>query len=611
MADLRINSLSAAQHALPTAPLRRLPSCGSGEPQDALVLGSPADSNGRSVSGAAASAGVAVPAPETPGQERSRRAADMQQRETEYVKSFPVGDDQARAAFLARYSDPSCSARSIQQQLRDFAGSRGIDLQLLTPQQARQKATPESIAPLREKLNGLVNQFFQNPDASLNPEKAAVVRAETERYLQLALETGADLTLGDLQALATLNVAHLAMQDLAACEAPVGDHGVRHLVAHNIGWCEKLCDQLQEHGVDVSAKDRLLLHQAMIVHDMGYAVEPVRQGMNREGKLEMCDGHPLLAGRFLRERTLDAQDPLHKLFTDEDLQLMHRCVMYHDVDQNLQSGITFDMTNRQDFESRRSRLESIVRLADNSHAFVDKLPELIYRHPACLKGLRLMKTAGELGDDNAVQRIRTQLIADLQQRDDLSPQDREALQLAASQIQPRELTFASNRTAGVDPQLSIAADGGVQVEFRESAVHRQVAALTGTRPFKLMGGMVKDLTGTPSQVNTREDELQVGGFQFRFLHGADRAAPTTVEQEIATHYFGDPTFTKWALQDLRLKKLEDVVQSALGLQDEAALQTAAADLLKDGGASGRPGLQQRLQELQEQRRQLLHQAMQS
>ena len=130
--------------------------------------------------------------------------------------------------------------------------------------------------------------------------------------------------------LAARSAAALSIQDVAAAETTLGDHGVRHLVAHNAHQGARLLDSFEKAGGTVKAMDRLIMDDVMVFHDMGYAVRPVRNSIRHNGIQGQDSGHNVIAAAYLRERTQDPADLIHKVYNHDDLDVIHRCLLHHD-----------------------------------------------------------------------------------------------------------------------------------------------------------------------------------------------------------------------------------------------------------------------------------------
>jgi len=176
--------------------------------------------------------------------------------------------------------------------------------------------------------------YFNNSETGTkNPEKLKLVKEVVTKlfnYLEKAQkesELPTDLSAVEQYQIVMHVVITVLYQDRAATENLLGDHGIRHIFGHNVRMCEAIADQLENHNQTVTAKDRLLMILTMAYHDLGYAMDPVRQSINKGG-FGADAGHGLLAAKFMRELS---ENPLwQKLLSPEDLQQLHQMILTHD-----------------------------------------------------------------------------------------------------------------------------------------------------------------------------------------------------------------------------------------------------------------------------------------
>ncbi len=505
-------------------------------------------------------------------------AAAMSERESGYLQVFPFKNDEAalktRAALNARYNDPTTSAESATRTVNAFAAERGISVNQ-APEGLTGSLNGTSLDSVKSAAQGVVDKLFLSREASFNPEKHATVSEQTNRFLDLALQAAPkDFSAADAYKLVAGNLALVAYQDKAAAENMLGDHGVRHLLGHNIKACEQLADGLEKQGVSVPAVDRLVMHQAMIVHDLGYAMDSVRDPINQEGLKGQDAGHNVLAARYLRERAQNPDDPLAKLFGSDDLERMHRCVLFHDKDANGGPGVHFAMTATPSAEERASNLEAMTRVADNSHAFEDKLPELLYRKPQSLKAMRLMKTAGELGDGALVDTLKGEL-ADLVKADSsLARDDQEALLQSVSSVNAKSYQFSVGRIAGGKPSFDIDEHGKVQLSVSESGTHQETSALFGMDKFKQMEKFIKDCSGQKVSLSGQCERIE-GDDVCVIVNGPSVPESDAFNTDLHKDLLGDRAFVKFALLDSQLSRWQSTLEAnqklgTQGLEGELA-----------------------------------------
>jgi hypothetical protein len=553
---------------------------------------------------------------ELPANDKASVMGDMLGREAVYLGNYPYrqGGEQVREELLQRYQNPVAGAAHFHQEALAFAKTRGLDVRKLPESLQGKSFDGDSAALIKKELAGQVKAYFASAQGSTNPLKEKLSQQECDRFIDLITQCQAEGSLGKVSAgdvfrLASSNLNLLAMQDRSAAEITFGEHGVRHLVGHNIMVCEKLCDQLAGQGVQVSAKDRLILHQAMLLHDMGYAVDNVRGDFAKNGIKTQDAGHPLLGARYVRERMQDDVDPINSFFSPEEMNLIHRCVEYHDMDADGKSGVKLNMSAQPTALERQQNLESITRLADNSHALDDKVSDVIYRHPAALKTMRQIKTAGEVGDQSKVKDLQNALKRDLDARADLSPDDKTALKQAVNQMSAGEYEFSARRLVGGKPDYAIDPEGNITITLRESPIHKQIAQVSGQEPLKLLAGYMQDLSGVRPEINRSTRHVEAGNLKFD-LKPSDQM--DDYQKAVAGVMLSDPKFRTWAVRDADLGKTQkatnNLLEAAPNLTDEQLRRQAAA-LLDDVDAPRAQilqALQGHLSDLKAERRQALY-----
>jgi|GEM_PF-1798463 len=429
----------------------------------------------------------------------------------------------------------------------------------------RQLVNEEDRRALRQMLESQVRLLFLNKEGSIyNQKKAEMVSWEVNQYLDLIFAAQAEgsissvLTVGQVFELVRGNIEILALQDRAASENLLGDHGVRHLIDHNIRVSMMLADELEKQGVKVRAIDRLVLHQAMIFHDLGYAVAPVRGAINQEGVKGQDAGHNVLAARYFRERVANSSDVLRSVFGEEERSLIHRGILYHDKNETGKALIEFDMRQDQTEESRRKNIESIIRTADNTHAFEDKLPELLYQIPETLKIMRLLRTAGEVGDEGMIDNLKSQLAA-LIQSQDISEDDKKALLMTARSLNKDSWIFNVNRICGNKPLYKIDENGRLHITVYVSEIHQEVIGLFGGDSYQQLVKMIKDVYDQ-SLEGDLPVRIEANG---HILEKRERGEESDYQRALRELLGGDEEFRKFINQDRRLDQQLAVVEKRI------------------------------------------------
>lgn len=497
--------------------------------------------------------------------------AGMQNRENKYLEDFP---ETSREGLKQRYEDERSHREAVQSEITEFAKKRGVDLDAIPDELVHLSFEADTGSLTEQAVLRIVDQFFLSESASRNPEKHALVLAQTKEYIKLlrqAQTEGAipkDVGAARIYRLVVENIAALAWQDRAASENLLGDHGVRHIVGHNINVAMQIAEALKNRGASITAIDKLLIHQIMIYHDIGYAMAPVRDAINKEGIRGQDAGHNLLGAQYARERIQDASDVWQVIFgqNQENLDILHRGVLYHDKDEKGRAGIRFVTNSRDASQARVSNIESIIRTADNTHAFEDKLPELLYAFPETIKYMRLMQTAGEIGDTETFLQLRRELVGKIRGNEQLSPDDREALSLAVMGqgnedgsnpergLQAEGYKFSVGRICGNKPEFSMTDNNMLVITVQESVIHQEVVRLFGQKSYDQLRKFLADLQGiNKKDVNLNTTEIVAGSLIIRLQTGEQRAtALTDYQQRIEKMRLADPTFVEFANNDIIL-----------------------------------------------------------
>ncbi len=146
-------------------------------------------------------------------------------------------------------------------------------------------------------------------------------------------------------------------------------------------------------------------------------------------------------------------------------------------------------------ESRKNNILSAVHVADNSHVFSDKLPELLYQIPESLEFLRLLKTASEIGDERTAEMLKAKLVDCINGKTKLSVDDKLVLGQAVQRITPDNYRFSINRICATRPQISIDDSGSPEISAHQTPIHRDIVNIFGIKPLGQLQKFTADLTG--------------------------------------------------------------------------------------------------------------------
>ncbi len=376
----------------------------------------------------------------------------------------------------------------------------------------RGNISKSGINVIRKNVKAEINRLFNSSSKRISPLKLTIITWQTNRYLDLLQQaidegdiktTGDTLTLADVQYIVARNIHTLAFQDYVATENSLGDHGLRHLVEHNIKIAEEVLNQAKKFmssRYKLRAMDYLITHQIMIDHDTGYATDIVRAGVNADATKGTDSGHNVLAAKMIRERTQGGTDPLSRLFGAEGIARIHQGVLTHDsskVDIGVDAATTVD---------------SAIHLADNTHAFESKLPEILYGYPESFIAMRLLKAAGEMGNTDLVTKIRQQLVQSIRDNPKIGKDDKVSLSVAANTLTPKSYAFTVGRIMGKDPVVTFdEATGKIVVSVTDNNIHQDVVRLFDKGAYDQLAKFIADLLGVKkdeamARINTFDPE---------------------------------------------------------------------------------------------------------
>ena len=422
------------------------------------------------------------------------------------------------ASLENRFNDERSDLENVKKEIENYVGENltqqlGKDVENLKDK----KFDAETSKVLIEQTKRHIESLLGSEGKRNNPEKQKALEVMTENYVNLLLKSqeegdiSKDAKAEDIQKLITENIWKLAYQDRIAAENTLGDHGIRHLVMHNISKTEEIFDQLSKNGQKVGSIDRLMAYQIMINHDMGYAMEPTREAINA-GFMSADRGHNVLSAKFIRQQAEDPNNYMSKVFSENQLGTIHQGILEHDKSdiklKETAKGLGEGTLNEE--QARKDNLLDAISIADNSHAFEDKLPEILYSHPDSLEYMRLMKVAGEGGDLELVGTLKEKLKESINKNDSWTADDKEALAHAIDFISADSYKFAVGRIAGNKPKIEIDKEGNLAIKVQESAVHQEVVQLFEQESYNQFHKFITDYIGKPENLDppATEEEIQ-------------------------------------------------------------------------------------------------------
>lgn len=410
--------------------------------------------------------------------------ADMQGREMEYVTelskkqkfdTLTAGLQDHDTSIASYYTDARSGQKYFDAQLDHHLDQKGIvpgQLPLLAQGRAGEPLDADNRKLLDDSIERLSHQFFGDV-----PEDKSAMKYFLSTFTRQLVENGREhpdeaLSLKDTHKLLSHMSAAVYHQERAANNMPIGDHGIDHLIKHNVNWLQGTFDQLQQKGVPITAKDRLLGSMVMVYHDMGYTAPSVMESVEKMGIRGQDKGHGVVGARYVRELSEQPDTPFQKLLKPEDWNLFHRGVMYHDRTQEQLPVEKFVISDHPTTEERVHNFESAIRLADNAHGFSSKVSKPLAKNPEALKYLRMMQVAKDLKKDGLETGVfgddffKQKLGESWSKLDGVLPERLvKGGEKLTNFLTPIEAKFISGRLMESDPVTNIKKDGGVEVVF--------------------------------------------------------------------------------------------------------------------------------------------------
>ena len=227
----------------------------------------------------------------------------------------------------------------------------------------------DSYAEVRTAAEHLAALYFLNNSATRNDQKYAAIVTNAQEFIALMQEAQAEgkipqsLLARDAFKLIAQNITAISLQDKGSEVTTIVELDAHHLMEHDLRGCMQLADTLIEHGCPLSAMDRLLLHQSMVYHCVGYMIPPVLEAIAEKGMNGKQLGVPMLAAHYIRNQYDDPSSVWQNVFPAQDFELLHRAVLYQDKGGFGTPEMALRVSEKVDDTVRTHNIEAILRIA--------------------------------------------------------------------------------------------------------------------------------------------------------------------------------------------------------------------------------------------------------
>lgn len=227
----------------------------------------------------------------------------------------------------------------------------------------------EGIEDIIAQADKLASLYFLNNPATQNPQKYGAIVTTTHEFIELLRQAQAEghvpqtLLARDAFKLIAQNITALALQDKGCEVTTIIELDAHHVTEHDIRGCMQLAETLSDHGCSLSAMEKLLLHQGMVYHCVGYMVPPVLEAIAEKGMNGKQLGIPMLAAHYIRSQYEDPESPWKRIFSEGAFDLIHRAVLFQDKGGHGTPEMALQLNPTPTDTVRSHNLEAIVRIA--------------------------------------------------------------------------------------------------------------------------------------------------------------------------------------------------------------------------------------------------------
>lgn len=155
---------------------------------------------------------------------------------------------------------------------------------------------PQTYEGIADKVGQELRTFKEK--GMMTEDELATVTREMTTFANLYGEAYGKGDVASAYELTRDNARKLVYQHMRDKQVFSGsDHGFRHIVDGNIRFADQMVASLREKGIVVSAKDQVILHQAMYDHDLGYTTGAAQAPKGFDASKD----HPLVSARLIED----------------------------------------------------------------------------------------------------------------------------------------------------------------------------------------------------------------------------------------------------------------------------------------------------------------------
>lgn len=179
------------------------------------------------------------------------------------------------------------------------------------------EVTIESVEQIAEQIATELKELTEK--GFIKEDEVRLIQQEAEKFAGIYAEAFPDANPQQIFELTRDNARKLAYQTERDKHVFSGsDHGTRHILEGNMRMADKMIESL---GDKVSAKDKVLIHQIIIDHDLGYTLGVAQA----KESFAASKDHPLFSAKFVEAN----QEYYKQMFGKDGYEMIKEGILQH------------------------------------------------------------------------------------------------------------------------------------------------------------------------------------------------------------------------------------------------------------------------------------------
>lgn len=399
----------------------------------------------------------------------------------------------------------------------------------------------------------------------IDEDQAALITAEIQRFYSLYRKAYPDASPAKAYRLISDNVRKLVYQTMVDRSELVGsEHALKHILEGNMALAEEMIASLEASGRSISDRDKVLIHQTIIDHDLGYTVGAIQARSSKAAG----DDHPLFGAQFIQKN----KDYYVDKFGEEGYHAIRTSVLYHEFPR-------YDFNLPVDKEKNQVHshfIRSVSSTVDAMNTTAEKKTPILFMNAAAMRTLLRMQLAIQtLGDpakglESVPVEVRDRLKSELDAiaASETRQEYRDSFTHAVEDFMNG---FVLDRTVG---QYTGMVTGVKLTGIKDERVVPQVF-MAMSRMFPIVGDMFGEHLETAAFMKTmeslgitRREMTEFYHFVHRMNQGKERAESPLVYNSAKAIFVINPVFAEYRQRDyVEIEKLFNEVHALSIRQD--------------------------------------------